>query len=83
MQNSPSAYVLGRVTLLTLFVVNLSDSASEVTGFNAVQANVETLAVVGVRELGMGYSLTLRVDLLILRAFETVLGFLCRKKESL
>lgn len=64
------------VASFRFLVVDLSDLAAQVTGFHAIQANVEPLAVGWMGELGVSNSLTSFIGLLFLRAGESVLELL-------
>lgn len=82
----PSGDILRRVAPLLLLVVDGAIAASLFAWRHAVQAHIEFLTVLRVRELGMVNQHAPAVCLFLARAFEAVLQFfaydsatLCRK----
>ena len=75
--HSPARDVLRRVTLLFLVIVHLPQRTTQFTRLYSVQTNVELLAVVGMRELGVRHCLTIAVHLRLLRTLEPILQLAC------
>lgn len=80
-RNLPAGNVFGCVTSLCLLVVHLSDLAAEITRLHTVQADVKPLAVGRVGVLRVRHNLSGLVRLLILRAGESILQFLCNDQR--
>lgn len=58
-RHSPSGHIFGRVTLCSGFVENKTGRAAQCTLLNTIDANVEFLAICGVRVLWMGNKLSI------------------------
>lgn len=74
-KRSPSGHVLGLVTLLRLLVEHFAGRTALFPGGDAVEAHVELLTVVWVREHGVGHVLATAVVHLIFGAREAVFQF--------
>lgn len=78
-----AGHILGRIAHLGDIVVDLSQLAAQIAGILTVQADIELLAICGMRVPGMGDHLTTHIGLgLVLGAGEAALGFLCAKETE-
>lgn len=78
-----AGHILGRIAHLTNIVVDLSQLAAKITRILTVQADIELLAICGMRVPRMGDHLATHIGLgLVLWAGEAALGFLCAKENE-
>lgn len=74
-----AGHILRRIAHLGDIVVDLTQLATQITWILTIQADIELLAICGMRISGMGNHLAADIGLgLILGAGEAALGFLCR-----
>lgn len=78
-----SGNIFGSIAHFSFVIVDFTGLAAQITRIFTVQADIEFLAIGGMRISGMGDNLTAGISLwLILGAFETTGGFLCERQNG-
>lgn len=78
-----AGHILRRIAHLSNIVVDLSQLAAKIARILTVQADIELLAICGMRVPGMGDHLATHIALgLVLGAGEAALGFLCANEKK-